>query len=352
MAVRPNLFIQTAFLGDLCLSVATLKRLKVLSPETPLWLVARKGFGKLFQELGVVDRVFEVEKKNPESYRVALTELKKNSYRWIISPHESFTSARMVFALIAERKIGYKKNWNFPFFTDRVNKTSDWPEAFRQMALLSPIDPETKRRLETILPRDWTSNFAKLRSPPSWAQNQLESIGTMIPVGLEQGKTLIAVFPGSAWATKKWTTDGFISLCEKLSDAGFQVVLLGSAEEATVCGQIQAKCPSILNLAGQYSLMQTLELLKSSRLVISNDSGGSHLASLTNTPALTLFGPTVIEQGFRPWVDRGAAVFIENLQCRPCGKHGHQKCPLGTHECMKALAAQVVFETALGLLQS
>jgi heptosyltransferase II len=53
-------------------------------------------------------------------------------------------------------------------------------------------------------------------------------------------------------------------------------------------------------------------------------------------PTVAVFGPTTLDLGYRPWQNR-ALVVQKDLECRPCGKHGAAKCPLGTHACMKTV---------------
>ena len=55
-----------------------------------------------------------------------------------------------------------------------------------------------------------------------------------------------------------------------------------------------------INLTGQTSLLQMVELLKRARLVIANDSGPLHIAAALGRPTLGLFGPTPPEK-FGPY---------------------------------------------------
>jgi len=70
-----------------------------------------------------------------------------------------------------------------------------------------------------------------------------------------------------------------------------------------------------------------------------------HLGSTAGTPTVSIFGPTILEFGYRPWNARAEIVQID-LSCRPCGKHGAKKCPLGTHACMKGISSRVVITAA------
>jgi heptosyltransferase-2 len=85
-------------------------------------------------------------------------------------------------------------------------------------------------------------------------------------------------------------------------------------------------------------------------LVVTNDSAGQHLAALAGTKTVSVFGPTVLPFGFRPWNSQAIVVERFGLSCRPCGKHGPMKCPIGTHECMKSIRSNEVYQACERLL--
>src|SRR5688572_3656951 len=84
-----NLVVQTAFLGDLLLSIPLLKKCRDLWPQHKLALVCRKGFGDFFLKTQLVDQVFEIEKGNSKSYSQIISDLKSAPVDHLISPHES-----------------------------------------------------------------------------------------------------------------------------------------------------------------------------------------------------------------------------------------------------------------------
>ncbi len=333
---EPILFVQTAFLGDLLLSIPTLKRLRYLFPEKKIFLVCRKGLGSFLKQLDVCDQIYEVAKKDRSSYLATQKQLSQIQFDKIICPHESLTSAFFSKKLSAKDRYSFIQWWNFIFFNHRIVKPLKRPEALRQMSLLTEFDQDLDLKLNS-LPQDQS-----LFAVPDWASPQV------LPwLGNEKS---IAIFPGSVWPTKKWTISGFQKVAQHFHDLGFQINLLGSEQEKEICQQIGQNLERAVNYAGRLSLMESLLILQKSQVCISNDSGGQHMASLCGTPTVSIFGPTVLSQGFRPWNTRIEIAELENLKCRPCGKHGHKKCPIGTHECMEKLDAQVVIKKTKKLL--
>ena len=68
-----------------------------------------------------------------------------------------------------------------------------------------------------------------------------------------------------------------------------------------------------------------------------NDSGPLHLASSVNAPVTAFFCSTTPNFGFGPLSENSAIVEVENLDCRPCGLHGHKTCPKGHFECAEKM---------------
>lgn len=356
MATKRILVIQTAFLGDLLLGVPLFKYLKSRFPGCEIALVCRKGVGSILQDLKLVDSVFEIQKKNKQSYQTALQTLSQKEFDLLLCPHESLTSALFARKIKAKMKIGFHKWWNQIFFTERIRKDLNWPESLRQMSLLSNHDPLLKTQMMEFRKVDleWTKKNEQLLTPvPEWAS---PVVSAPLPFFDLQKKynlpsQYVCLFPGSVWATKQWTEAGFSETGLKLEEQGKQILIMGGPGEEALCTRVSAQIPMSINLAGKTSLSETLTILSRADLVITNDSAGQHLAALVQVPTVAVFGPTVLPFGYRPWNTKAIVVERNGLACRPCGKHGHQKCPIGTHECMKGIQAAEVLSAAQHFLK-
>ena len=356
-AAKRILVVQTAFLGDLLLTVPLFKYLKSTFPQSEITLVARKGFGSLFKELLLVDRVFEIQKKNKESYRKIIAALQGTSFDLLLSPHESVTTALFVRRIKAQKKIGFHKWWNGYFFDERIQKDFSLPDALRQMSLLQNCDPQLKRNLLEFHRADleWQKQNQKLLTPvPQWASPvvPLPLDFAAVQAQYDLPANFVCLFPGSVWKTKQWTEEGFIGVGQKFAQAGHSVIVMGGPGEEELAARVAEKIPKALNLAGRTKLLESLVILSRAQVVVTNDSAGQHLASLVEAPTVSVFGPTVLEFGYRPWNTRARVIERKGLACRPCGKHGHHQCPLGTHECMKSLQTSEVFAGAESVLSS
>ena len=161
----------------------------------------------------------------------------------------------------------------------------------------------------------------------------------------------VYLVPGSVWATKMWPLENFTELAKQLDQAGYQVLITGAKAEEIICDKICKQVPNAINIAGKTSLYQSALLFHFAKLVIANDSGAMHLAATQDTPTIALFGPTVLRFGYRPWNNNAKVIENNQVRCRPCGKHGPNKCPIGTHECMRSITPEAVFAKAKQLLR-
>lgn len=360
-----NLIIQTAFLGDLLLSIPLIKRCRQQWPEDKVYLVCRKGFGALFLQLGLVDRCFEISKGDSKSYEKIQKDLSVEKIKHIFSPHESLRTAFFVRSLPAQKKWSFKKWWSFLFFSDTVVKPQALPDALRQLSLLTTLDPNLAQHFAQYIAESQQAGKSPLEvnergqllPPPHWGSmncaKELSLIADPIYQSLEQrfpflqdfaAKKIAMLFPGSVWATKRWTAEGFVETAKGLQKRGYQVVLMGGPGEEALSAEVSGALTDVYDLTGKTSVVESLVLISRASVVVANDSASAHLAAVAETPVIAIFGPTVLKFGYRPWGQTVCIAENKDLSCRPCGKHGHHRCPIGTHECMKSVSANRVLE--------
>ena len=99
--------------------------------------------------------------------------------------------------------------------------------------------------------------------------------------------------PGAAAAGRRWPAARFAAVARRLTADGHIVRVTGSAAERDLASWVarRAGLPQEHVLAGQTSLGALAALTASARLVISGDTGMSHLASAFGRPSVTMFGP-------------------------------------------------------------
>jgi heptosyltransferase-2 len=169
--------------------------------------------------------------------------------------------------------------------------------------------------------------------------------------GHAPGDPLVALAPGSVWATKRWPY--YAELAARLAEHA-RLAVVGSGADAELAAAILAACPAgrAVDATGRLSLLASAELIGRAALLVTNDSAPQHLASAMGTPTLTIFGPTVPDFGFGPLAPGSRTAGHEGLDCRPCHAHGPPRCPLGHWRCMREQSPEAVAELAARLLAS
>jgi heptosyltransferase II len=338
------LFIQTAFLGDLLLSIPILKRIREVYPAKKIHLLCRKNLGSLLLENNIVDVVHDSFQSTKPSLREVQRTFKNQKFDLIVCPHESLRSSLICALISAENKIGFYHFYDQWIFKQSLPRPRQYPEALRQLSLLTLIDPATDQNFQELI-----ENQAPFSQIPTWASMQIRAYQNVENRNkwkeefyFSDDKKVICLAPGSVWPTKQWGGEKYSALAQRFVKKGMHVVLIGAPQESHLAEQIVSDCPQVQNEVGKTSLSKLAKIIACSDLLVCNDSGAMHVAAMTGTSVVSIFGPTVQKLGYQPWTQLSDVIENNELTCRPCSTHGGKRCPLGTHECMKSLDVELV----------
>ncbi|MFW5735541.1 MAG: glycosyltransferase family 9 protein, partial [Oceanidesulfovibrio sp.] len=135
------------------------------------------------------------------------------------------------------------------------------------------------------------------------------------------------LFPGAGHRAKEWPAGHWRKLATLLPSHGIACrFALGPAElERGFDGQgVPTVTPE--------SLDELASLVADASVVVCADTGPMHLAALSGTPALALFGPTSAGQ----WAPVGVCVLRAGVDCRPCSRTT-RNIPCAAPECMATI---------------
>lgn len=107
------------------------------------------------------------------------------------------------------------------------------------------------------------------------------------------------------------------------------------------CG-IYSQCVSVPEMLS--GLRQELTLMSHLDVMLSMDSANMHLASLTGTPVVSVWGATHPYAGFMGWGQSLNNAVQIDLSCRPCSIYGNRKCLRGDMPCMKNIPPEHIVE--------
>lgn len=130
--------------------------------------------------------------------------------------------------------------------------------------------------------------------PDEARDRALKKLASAFPEGAFEGQ-LIAIFPGAAYGpAKRWPVSHFAEVAKRLvEEQGCRVLLLGSSGDREICDAVvRSAGAGTVSLAGETSFLELTGLLGLCRCVVSNDSGGMHLAAGLGIPVVGIFGLT------------------------------------------------------------
>ena len=143
----------------------------------------------------------------------------------------------------------------------------------------------------------------------------------------------IALAPGAEFGpAKKWPISYFADVAKYCLEIGRQVWLLGSKKDESDCELIENKASDVINLAGQTSLEDVVDIISLADTLVCNDSGLMHVSAALNTKTVALFGSTSDE--YTPPLSSNSLVVSREMDCRPCFQ---RVCPLGHMDCLKKI---------------
>ena len=324
------LLVQTGFLGDVVLSTPVISALKRRYPDSKLSVVTTPLAAPLVQYHPDVESVITFDKRGVERGLGGLLrfskKIKARKFSKVFSLHKSWRTAIALWLSGIPERFGFKEAAGTWLYTKTVKRGDLEHDVLRNLAILRSID------------QDPTSEGSEMYIEiPEHVDKQARELLEDLP------QKVIGIAPGSVWATKRWTPEGFAAVAQHFASQGYGVVLLGSSADAELGEQVQKQVDvELLNLIGKTDLLLSAGVIANLDLLVSNDSAPLHMASATGTPVVAVFCATVPEFGYGPWRVKSEVVGVDGLSCRPCARHGGMKCPTGTHACQKNLLASTV----------
>ncbi len=161
---------------------------------------------------------------------------------------------------------------------------------------------------------------------------------------LMPGKKIgVAPFAKHQW--KMWPEEKMIRLLSILDTKGVQMFLFGGGgPEKEKLDVWASELVNGHNMAGKLSLSDELKVMAGLDLMISMDSANMHLASLVQTPVISIWGATHPYAGFYGFQQGPENAVQVELPCRPCSVFGNKPCYRGDFACMNYISEEMVVE--------
>jgi len=339
MDIDRILFIQTSFIGDAILTLPALQKLKEINPNCLIDVLCIPESREIFKCGPYVDDVIVFDKKGIHkslfsTLRFAY-ELKRENYKRLYSAHRSFRTSLIVLFL------GVRDSYGF--------NTSSLKHVYKNLIKYSLSNHEIQRNFDLIGFKFKNENWRIV--PEIVSDNSIKNKVSSYLRDNKINNDYIAIAPGSIWETKKYPNKYFEEIINYLIERKNQIILIGGPKDKELCSSLAMQnLSSVFDTSGIFSIVESVELLQHAKLLISNDSAPTHMGMAADIKVLTIYCSTVSDFGFYPYNSKSRFVSFDDLDCKPCGIHGHKKCPVKTFACGEKLLPKTIIKTLEGML--
>jgi lipopolysaccharide heptosyltransferase II len=325
------------WLGDCVMGTPALRRLAELYPQSELCVLAQPHIREILAHDPHITRFLRLEIPRGVFAPIHLGRMLRRERfdRAYLFPN-SFSSALVAWWARIPSRVGYAAQGRSLLLSDARPRNEEALALHMVHYYLNLVDPGGKWGPEDYRPVVYLTEEEK-----SWAEEFLQShVATK-----EAGRPIIGLNPGAVGGSaKRWPLGHFAELAERLvSEMGAHVLLFGSPAERPLTEQITSLAGvETLNTAGQTSLRQLAALLARCDLIVTNDTGGMHVADAVGARILTIFGPTIAENT-APFGSNHLAI-RNQVDCSPHKQPCMMKeCPID-HRCMTSITVEQVWE--------
>lgn len=154
---------------------------------------------------------------------------------------------------------------------------------------------------------------------------------------------------------RRWPSERFVELARQSLQKfpNVFVAFTGAPSEAAAIDSLaqQVQSARVISLAGKTTLRQMLAVYHRASILVTNDSGPAHFASMTPIHIVTLFGPETPKLFAAR--SQNARVLWAGIACSPCvNAYNNRQSPCQNNLCMQAITVEEVFAEIVQIVSS
>lgn len=331
--MRKILVSRFSALGDVAISVHVLNSFLEQNPDIEIILLTKPPFKILFENIDRI-KIFDADLKNKHKGFFGIRKLCKeitSSYKIDLYAdlHDVIRSKLIHFFLpnsIKKAKIdkGRKEKKQL---TKKNNKK------------LHQLKHSAERYADVFRDLGFDVDLTKPVKKPIYIQSK--NIAQIL--GLPSPK--IGIAPFAKHKSKTYPIARMEKVAKELARSHTVLIFGGGNKEKEIAESWAKETENITSIIGKYSMKDEIALMNNCKAMITMDSGNMHLASLTNTKIISIWGATHPFAGFTAF-GKNEKIFIQKeLSCRPCSVFGNKECYKGTYECLDIDEKEIIKKT-------
>lgn len=340
--IKRILAIRLDHIGDVVMTRPALRALHKKFPHAVIDLLVPAELAPLFENAKEIAHVIPApngwfSRKAPlgakirEFFRLAAL-LKKERYDLGLDFRGDLRNILLMFLARIRYRLGYGTTGGGFLLTEDIPQDAAAHQILAGLNLLRFFHVAQDNKL---LPFEYTQAGAQ----DFWRRLGTELSTTILP--------RVMVHMGAGSPAKKWGTDNFRALLQKISEASLaQIVLIGTQEEKDELPDLKLHVRNIIDLRGMALLGDLPVLMDTCDVFIGNDSGPAHIAAAQGLEIILLSSGTNDIRLWHPWTER-LILLQHEVPCSPCGA---TTCPVEGHPCVEEITVDQAFNALISVL--
>ncbi len=279
-------------MGDVAMTVPVLRALVLQHPDVKITIVSRPFFQPFFEGIPNVN-FFGVDLKERHKGFLGLfrlfSDLRKLNIDAVADLHNVLRSkvVRTLFALSGKKVAATDKGRaEKKALTSLTNK------------VFAPLKPMIERHVDTFKQLGFSIDLANPKFPEKaiLSEEIISFTGT-------KNQNWIGIAPFAQYESKVYPSDLMQKVIDDLAkNKNVKIFLFGGgATEIQKLKQLQNNHDNVIIVAGKLSFEAEIQLISNLDIMLSMDSGNSHISSMLGVKVITLWGATHPFAGFKPF---------------------------------------------------
>jgi ADP-heptose:LPS heptosyltransferase len=355
--VRNILFVKLAEQGSTVLAIAAIQRAAQMVGKENVYFIAFEENRFILDLLELIPEKNVITLNSQTLSGLALSTVRAMRRMWSLKldaaiDMEFFARGSAIIAFLsgARARVGFHTwyaagPYRGDLFTHRLlyNPHIHTSSIFQMLVEALRSDPADLPTMD-LTPPSAENNFALFAPRPG----ELAPVEAMLPVENGRRPPIILLNPNASDLVplRQWPAGRYVELGRRLIDKfpEIHLALTGGPREVAqiekLAGEINS--PRCTCLAGRTTLRQLMVLYALCEVLVTNDSGPAHFASLTSINVVTLFGPETPAL-FAARTPRNLAIWA-GLSCSPCvNANNNRQSPCRNNLCMQHITVDQVF---------
>jgi heptosyltransferase-2 len=350
------------WLGDAVMSTPALLRLREKFPDAHIALLTSEKLRELWTNHPAIDETISFAPG--ENIFSIGGKLRTGKFDLALVLPNSPHSAIEVFLAGIPQRIGYARPWRNFFLTQtvapRVEAVKMRKRSMREIHDLirapksQAMPPQSAHQiyeylhLIATLGADSRAQLPQLFVTPDEIELAKNKFGLK-----NSSQPTFGLNPGAEYGpAKRWPVERFIAVAKEIQQrTNCAWILFGGKNDLEITNQIESAIQNsqsrVFNLAGKTSLRELMSLLKSCRVLLTNDTGPMHVAAALGIPVVALFGSTSSDlTGPISSGELRNPILKSDAPCSPCFL---RECPID-FRCMNRVSVERVMKAVVDSL--